>query len=89
MTTIGDKMKTSKIYAYITSATCTTQRAVRCGTETDNMGTRVSRCGDYEPWTLGKRETLDVIAQGNSNVSMRRWQSARLVAALLGWVEIS
>ena len=82
-------MKASKIYAYVTSETCTTQRAVRSGTEIGNAGTRVSQCGDYEPWTMCKRETLGLIAQGNSNVSMRRWQSARLVAELLGWAESS
>jgi hypothetical protein len=78
-------MKTSKIYAYITSATCTAQRAVKPGTEA--YGKPVSKCGDYEPWMIGKRVTLDLISQGNSNVSMRRWQSARLVAVLLGWAE--
>ena len=76
-------METSKTYAYVTSATCTTQRAVKCGTEIGN--TRVSRDNDYEPWTSGKRETLSLIAQGSSNVAMRRWQMARMVAALLGW----
>ena len=76
-------MKTSKIYAYVTSATCTTQRAVKPGTEA--YGKPVSKCNDYEPWMIGKRVTLDLISQGNSNVSMRRRQSARLVAALLGW----
>ena len=76
-----------RIYAYVTAECCTCQRAVKPGTEIGGDKTPVSRCNDYEPWTSGKRETFGLLAQWNSNISMRRWECARMVARLLDWIE--
>jgi hypothetical protein len=76
-----------RIYAYVTAECCVTQRAVKPGAEIGGDKTPVSKCNDYEPWTDGKRQTLSLIDQRSSNVSMRRWQCARMVARLLDWIE--
>ena len=75
-----------KIYAYVKSQTCVVRGAVRPGSFIGrNMGP-VSRDDDYVPWFYGKRETLAIIARGCSDASRYyRFQSARLVAELLGW----
>ena len=52
-----------RIYAYVTSETCSYARAVELGSIID--GKPVSRHGDYYPWYCGKRDTLrEITASG-------------------------
>jgi hypothetical protein len=81
-----------KRYAYVTTQTCTRRDAVLPGTWVGNHP--VSRHGDYQPWTRGKRETIS-IAQGhgnfgshfNSDVGYRSYMcnTAREVCRLMWW----
>ena len=68
-----------KVYAYVTADHCAVQRAVRPGVEVD--GTPISRHGDYQAWTSGKRDTLRLGTAGLTSVS----RHARLVQCLFGW----
>lgn len=72
-----------KIYAYVSSETCTVRRALLLGTNAPN-GERVSKHGDYNPWPFGKKETLAMFDLPGAHNSYRR-QAARLVADLLDW----
>ena len=75
-----------KIYAYVTSETCTSRHAIRPGSFVGRNQEPVSRHGDYNPWPYGKRETLAIIAHGCSDASQYyRFQCARLVSELLDW----
>ena len=57
------RLFTMRIYAYVTSETCSYARAVELGSIID--GKPVSRHGDYYPWYCGKRDTLrEITASG-------------------------
>ena len=76
----------NKIYAWVSSETCTNRRAVRCGERAGRNDELVSRHGDYNPWLYSKRETLAIIASGCADArNYYRVQMARLVSELLDW----
>lgn len=73
------------VYAYVTSETCKFVRAFLPGDE--YMGGPVSTHGDLEPWTLGKRATLAIVAGDfpNTSTGFHRARCAERVADLKGW----
>jgi hypothetical protein len=80
-----------KIYAYVKSEACLNTEAIPPGSEV--YGQPVSKCGDYQPWTLGKRATLAIIGKV-TNRSERlndqttfgwKFRTAVRVAHLMGW----
>lgn len=78
-------MSKPRIYAYVSSETCTIRRAFRPGEEHPRTWEPVHKHGDFLPWHSGKRETLAAMAAEGAHNSYRR-QAARLVAELLGWI---
>lgn len=72
------------IYAYVSSETCVIRRAYLPGTAS-RSGKPVSRDGDLNAWTHGKRATLDMLWLSGAHNSYQR-QAARLVAELRGWL---
>lgn len=72
-----------KVYAYVSSETCTIRRAILPGHEAPN-GESVSKHGDYQRWPFGKRETLAMLNLPGAHNSYRR-EAAGLVADLREW----
>ena len=73
-------MKRQRIYAWVTSETCTSARAFAPGSE--YQGVPVSTHGDLRPWYYNKRETLKLASAGPGSWERR---TAAMVAYVLGW----
>jgi hypothetical protein len=71
-----------RAYAYVTTETCRLRDAVRPGALLGRDEIPVSRHGDYTAWPHGKRETLRLMADGDTAYTRA---SARAVAGLMGW----
>lgn len=79
-----------KIYAYVKSESCIMIRALLPGEEVN--GEPVSKHGDYDRWTYGKRETLAIAAGTHPVVcnlgagrDLYMMRAARKVAEARGW----
>lgn len=73
------------IYAWVKSETSVGRDAVRPSTRVGRNEELVSRHGDWNAWTYGKRETLAIINQTATAANSYQRRCARLVAALLDW----
>ena len=73
-------MKRQRIYAWVTSETCTSLRAFAPGDV--YQGGLVATHGDLCPWYHNKRETLDLAISCPGGWGMR---AAVAVARVLGW----
>jgi len=82
------KMKKTRIYAYVTNQGCLQRLAYRPGE--DINWEPVSRNGDLNTWTHGKRETLKIAAGSESKrvgagADLYWIRTAKAVAEMLDW----
>ena len=71
-----------RIYAYVSSESCTVRRAVRPGEEFHDVP--ISKHGDFRPWPYGKRATKNLLKSTSAAASYTR-EMARKVINLLDW----
>jgi hypothetical protein len=71
-----------RAYAYVTSECCRLRDAACPGAMIGRDEIPVSRDGDYTAWPHGKRETLRLMADGDT--AYKR-ESARAVSVMMGW----